>query len=285
MIPVLSPLRQPLRHGQGPKMIGLTQGVGRVGDGSGSRGRRKPVKDHPAVRVEETQVEIKQGPRHPEAALKILCKGDRPKATLFKELKPDAGPRIPCELVLHISPCRRGIPAAYRLFHSELHLAASLDGEIHPVTPERIVLANEAPSPVLKGPDSMADRTVHALPVLLAMADPAGIEKGAGVGNAPHRTFVTLQTGYRPFVRTGAPGMAVRAGKARCPVDIRRHLVPLDPVGPLRKVSTNKGRPKIFLEVLFEPTVIVPTHEVSVVAGKTPVVRNPFSKTVITRVF
>lgn len=285
MIHVLCPPHQPLRHDQGPKMIGLAHGVGRVGDGPGIRGRGKPIENSPAVRICVTQMEIEKRPRHPETAPKVLCKGDRPRATLFKELKPDAGPSLPCELVPHITLCSRRILAADRLLHSELHLAASLDGQIDPFAPERVVLAYKGPSPVLEGPDGMADRAVHALPVLLAMADPAGIEKGAGMRNAPRGTFVALQAGHRPFVRTGSAGMAVRAGKARRPVDIRRHLVPLDPVGPIRKVSADKGRPKVFLEVLFEPAVIVPTHEVSVVAGETPIVRHPFSKTVVTRVF
>lgn len=265
-------------------MIGLAHGMGRIRDGPGIRGWGKPIENGPAVRIYVTQVEIEKRPRHPETALKVLCKGDRPRAALFKELKPDAGPSLPCEPVQHISRSRR-ILAADRLLHSELHLTASLDGQIDPFTPERVVLAYKAPSPVLEGPDGMADRTVHVFPVLLAMADPAKIEKGAGVRNALRGTFVALQTGHRPFIRTGSARMAVRAGKASGPVDIRCHLVPLDPVGPIRKVSAHKGGPKVFLEVLFEPAVIVPTHEVSVVAGQTPIVRHPFSKAVVTRVF
>jgi len=75
--------------------------------------------------------------------------------------------------------------------------------------------------------------------------------------------------------------MAVGACHTSHPVHIRGHIVPLQTIGPLNVITLNQGYAKVIFIIHLEPSIIIPTNEISIVAGKTPNIRDLSEKPVV----
>jgi hypothetical protein len=57
--------------------------------------------------------------------------------------------------------------------------------------------------------------------------------------------------------------------------------MPLHAIGSLNMLTLNQGEAEIIFIVRLESSVVVPTNEISIVAGKAPNIRDFFMKSVI----
>ena len=79
--------------------------------------------------------------------------------------------------------------------------------------------------------------------------------------------------------------MAVRTSHTCRPVYIRGHIMPLHTIGPLNVLTLNQGYTVIIFIVHLESSVVVPTNEIPIVAGKAPNIRDFPAESVIPRPF